>query len=59
MQMTVYGSQGDVIAERGSLRVVTLEPEAGSPVQVLVTNEGLATALFTLSCRADQQASMS
>ncbi|HJN32773.1 MAG TPA: phosphotransferase [Prochlorococcus sp.] len=58
MQMTVYGSQGDVIAERGSLRVVTLEPEAGSPVQVLVTNEGLATALFTLSCRADQKASM-
>ncbi|WP_413359391.1 serine/threonine protein kinase [Prochlorococcus sp. MIT 1201] len=59
MQMIIYGSQGDVIAERGSLRVVTLEPEAGSPVQVLVTNEGLATALFTLSCRADQQASMS
>ncbi|CAE20329.1 Eukaryotic protein kinase:Serine/Threonine protein kinase [Prochlorococcus marinus str. MIT 9313] len=59
MQMTIYGSQGDVIAERGSLRVVTLEPEAGSPVQVLVTNEGLATALVTLSCRADQQASMS
>ncbi|KGG30484.1 MULTISPECIES: serine/threonine protein kinase [unclassified Prochlorococcus] len=59
MQMTVYGSQGDVIAERGSLRVVTLEREAGSPVQVLVTNEGLATALFTLSCRADQKASMS
>ena len=58
MQMTIYGSQGDVIAERGSLRVVTLEPEAGSPVQVLVTNEGLATALLTLSCRADQQASM-
>ncbi|WP_236068789.1 serine/threonine protein kinase [Prochlorococcus marinus] len=59
MQMIIYGSQGDVIAERGSLRVVTLEPEAGSPVQVLVTNEGLATDLFTLSCRADQQASMS
>ena len=59
MQMTIYGSQGDVIAERGLLRVVTLEPEAGSPVQVLVTNEGLATALLTLSCRADQQASMS
>ena len=59
MQMTIYGSQGDVIAERGSLRVVTLEPEAGSPVQVLVTNEGLATALLTLSCRADPQASMS
>ncbi|MEC9028896.1 MAG: serine/threonine protein kinase, partial [Cyanobacteriota bacterium] len=51
MQMTIYGSQGDVIAERGSLRVVTLEPEAGSPVQVLVTNEGLATARLILSCR--------
>ena len=58
MQMTVYGSQGDVIAERGPLRLVTVEPEAGSPVQLLVTNEGLATALLTLSCRADQQASM-
>jgi len=59
MQMTVYGFRGDLVAERGPLRVVTLEQEAGSPVQVLVTNEGVSTGLITLSCRADQQASMS
>ena len=28
-------------------------PEAGSPLQVLITNEGVSSALFTLSCRVD------
>jgi len=53
MQMTVYAADGSVVAERGPLRVVTLQEEAGSPVQVLVTNEGVASGLLTLSCRAD------
>ena len=53
MQMTLFGGDGDVVAERGPLRVVTLEAEAGSPVQILVTNEGVASGLLTLSCRAD------
>lgn len=56
MQMTVYGSDGEVAAERGPLRVVTLPVEAGSPVQVLVTNDGVSSGLLTLSCRADAPA---
>ncbi|WP_037991027.1 protein kinase [Synechococcus sp. CC9616] len=54
MQMTIYGSEGQVETERGPLRVVTLPAEMSSPVQVLVTNEGVASGLLTLSCRADQ-----
>ena len=53
MQMTVYASDGSVAAERGPLRVVTLAADVGTPVQVLVTNEGVASGLLTLSCRAD------
>ena len=54
MQMTVFGSAGQLVAERGPLRVVTLPVSAGSPVQVLVTNEGVSSGLLTLSCRADR-----
>jgi serine/threonine-protein kinase len=53
MQMTVYASDGSVAAERGPLRVVTLAADVGTPVQVLVTNEGVASGLLTLSSRAD------
>jgi serine/threonine-protein kinase len=56
MQMTVYGANGEVAADRGPLRVVTLPEEAGSPVQVLVTNDGVSSGLLTLSCRADAPA---
>ena len=56
MQMTVYGAQGNVVAERGPLRVVTLPDDAGTPVQVLVTNEGVSSGVLTLSCRADRSA---
>ena len=56
MQMTIYGAQGDVVAERGPLRVVTLPLDAGTPVQVLVTNEGVSSGVITLSCRADRPA---
>lgn len=54
MQMTVYGADGEVAADRGPLRVVTLGEDAGSPVQVLVTNDGVSSGLLTLSCRADR-----
>ena len=54
MQMTVFGSAGQLVEERGPLRVVTLPDTAGSPVQVLVTNEGVSSGLLTLSCRADR-----
>ena len=54
MQMTIFGAQGQVERQRGPLRVVTLPAAAGSPVQVLVTNEGVSAGLLTLSCRADR-----
>ena len=54
MQMTIYGADGQVEEERGPLRIVTLPAAIGSPVQVLVTNEGVASGLLTLSCRADR-----
>ena len=54
MQMTIYGADGQVEEERGPLRIVTLPAAVGSPVQVLVTNEGVASGLLTLSCRADR-----
>ena len=53
MQMLVFGVDGQVEEERGPLRVTRIAAEAGSPLQVLVTNEGVSSSLFTLSCRAD------
>jgi len=42
-----------VVVERGPLQVVRIPADVGSPLQVLVTNEGVSSALFTLFCRAD------
>ena len=53
MQMMVFDTSGSAMEERGPLRVVRIAAEAGSPLQVLVTNEGVSSGLFTLSCRAD------
>ena len=53
MQMMVFGVNGQVEEERGPLRMTRIAPQAGSPLQVLVTNEGVSSSLFTLSCRAD------
>ena len=53
MQMMVFGVSGQVEEVRGPLRVTRIAPEAGSPLQVLVTNEGVSLSQFTLSCRAD------
>ena len=55
MQMMVFGANGQVVKERGPLRVTRIAAEAGSPLQVLVTNEGVSSSLFTLSCRADRR----
>ena len=54
MQMMVIGSNGTVVEERGPLRVARIAAAAGSPLQVLVTNEGVSSGVFTLSCRADR-----
>jgi serine/threonine-protein kinase len=53
MQMSVFGPDGDLLETKGPLRVVSLGAQKRSPVQVLVTNEGVAPALITLSLRAD------
>ena len=53
MQMTVFGADGRVLEARGPLRVVSLNGVSRSPVQLLVTNEGVAPALITLSLRPD------
>ena len=53
MQMMVFGVNGQVEEERGPLRLTRIAPEAGSLLQVLVTNQGVSTGLFTLFCRAD------
>jgi serine/threonine-protein kinase len=53
MQMSVFGADGQVLEARGPLRVVSLGTVSRSPVQLLITNEGLAPALLTLSLRAD------
>ena len=53
MQMSVFAADGQVLEARGPLRVVSLGTVTRSPVQLLITNEGLAPALLTLSLRAD------
>ena len=54
MEMMVFGPNGQVVEERGPVRVARIAAEAGSPLQVLVTNQGVSSGLFTLSCRADR-----
>ncbi len=53
MQMSVFAADGSVLEARGPLRVVSIARVAGSPVQLLVTNDGVAPALITLSLRVD------
>jgi serine/threonine-protein kinase len=53
MRMSVFSSDGTLLEANGPLRVVSLPAQASSPVQLLVTNEGVAPALITLSLRAD------
>jgi len=56
LQMAVYAADGSVLAPRGPLRVVSLGSQKASPVQLLVTNEGVASARISLSLRADPPA---
>ncbi len=53
MQMSVFGPDGALLEPKGPLRVVSLGVQKRSPVQLLVTNDGVAPALITLSLRAD------
>ncbi|QVL53070.1 MAG: protein kinase [Cyanobium sp. M30B3] len=56
MQMSVFAADGSLLEPSGPLRVVSLPPQSRSPVQLLVTNEGVAPSLITLSLRADAPA---
>ena len=52
MQMMVFGANGQVEDERGPLRVVRILAEAGSPLRVLITNEGFVRSVHpVLSAR--------
>jgi serine/threonine protein kinase, bacterial len=56
MQMSVFAADGRLLEPQGALRVVSLGPQPRSPVQLLVSNDGVAPALITLSLRADPPA---
>jgi serine/threonine-protein kinase len=53
LQMSLFAPDGRLLAPRGALRVVNLGTQKASPVQLLVTNEGVAPARISLSLRAD------
>ena len=55
MQMAVFAADGTLLEERGPLRVVSLDSTEATPVQLLVINNGVASGLITLTCRADPQ----
>jgi serine/threonine-protein kinase len=56
LQMAVFAADGTPLSPRGVLRVVSLGRQKNSPVQLLVTNEGVASARISLSLRADPPA---
>jgi serine/threonine-protein kinase len=53
LQMSVYAADGTLLAPKGPLRVLSLGKQVQLPVQLLVTNEGVAPARISLSMRAD------
>ncbi len=53
LQMSVYGADGTLLAPKGPLRILNLGRQVRLPVQLLVTNEGVAPARISLSLRAD------
>ena len=53
MQMSVFAADGQLLEARGPLRVVSLGDVKRSPVQVLISNDGLSSASLTLSLRVD------
>jgi serine/threonine-protein kinase len=56
LQMSVFAADGTLLEPRGPLRVITLGGQKGSPVQLLLTNDGVAPAMIRLSLRADPPA---
>ena len=56
MQMTVFAADGTLLEPRGPLRVVSLGAQSRMPLQLLVSNDGVAAGGITLSVRADPPA---
>ena len=56
MQMAVFAADGTLLEPRGPLRVVSLEGRNRQPLQLLVSNDGVAAGVVTLSVRADPPA---
>ena len=55
MQMTVFRSNGKVLLQRGALPVISRHSGVGSPLQLLFTNDGMASGLITVSSRAEPE----
>ncbi|MFO8238086.1 MAG: protein kinase [Prochlorococcaceae cyanobacterium] len=56
MQMAVFAADGTQLEPRGPLRVVSLDGQNRQPLQLLVSNDGVAAGVVTLSVRADPPA---
>jgi serine/threonine-protein kinase len=56
MQMAVFAADGTLLEPRGPLRVVSLGEQSRMPLQLLVSNDGVAAGGITLSVRADPPA---
>jgi len=57
MQMALFRSNGSPLHQPGPLGVMRFNSGIGTPLQLLVTNDGVASSVMTLSCRADVQES--
>ncbi|MEO1003237.1 MAG: protein kinase [Cyanobacteria bacterium J06638_7] len=56
MEMSVFAADGTLLESRGPLRVVSLGAQSPMPLQLLVSNDGVAAGVITLSVRADPPA---
>ena len=54
MQMSLFGADGTLLEQRGPLRAIRLESGFASPLQLLVTNDGLASGKIFLSLGAGE-----
>ena len=53
MQMMVFGANGRLLEEQGPLRAVRIAGQADSPLQVLITNQGVSSSRFAFFCSAN------
>ena len=53
MQMSLFGADGSLLEKLGPLRTIMLESGFASPLQMLLTNDGVSSGFITLSVRVD------